>query len=262
MLEDNVVFLKKNYPELYEKVSTADVKNYDDNFIIEQTRNNQKTIKIKRGEGYIYLHSKYDPLREAESVIRKFEEKETIDKNSHVIFYGVGLGYHIDLFTGKYPDISFSVYEPSIEVFNCFLDKFNLKRLPAGGLKDIQCEFGPETADAFLAKLLNKTNKKLIILDLPIYENAFAEQYNDFFNKFNEILKSYRSNMHTNYAFQKRWIINCMINLKGILSTPNIITEKKGAFKNKTAILVAAGPSLNEEIENLKIGRAWCRERV
>ena len=163
MLEDNVVFLKKNYPELYEKINEIDVKNFNDNFIIEQTRNNQETIKVKKGESYIYLHSKYDPMREAETVIRKFEEKETIDENSHVIFYGAGLGYHIELFARKYPDTYFSIYEPSAGVFRHFLDKLNLKKLPVYNLKNIQCEFGPETLDAFLAKLLNKTNKKLIM---------------------------------------------------------------------------------------------------
>ncbi len=250
MLEDNVVFLKKNYPELYEKINNVKILN--DNFIIEQTRNNQETIKVKKEEVYVYLHSKYDPLREAEAVIKKFEEKETIDENSHVIFYGLGLGYHVELFTRKHPNTLFSLYEPSAEVFQHFLDKINLKKLPVENLKNIQCEFEPEAMDFFLAKLLNKTNKKLIIMDLPTYGNVFAERYNKFFSKFNELIKSTRNNMHTNYAFQKRWIINSMKNLKEVLSTPNIVTEKQGCFKNKTAILVAAGPSLNDEIENLR----------
>lgn len=43
-----------------------------------------------------------------------------------------------------------------------------------------------------------------------------------------------------------------MKNLKEVLSTPNIIIEKKGKFKGKTAILVAAGPSLDDEIEHIK----------
>lgn len=252
MLEDNIVFLKKNYPELYEKTEKTKAENFDDNFTIEQTKNNQETIKVKSGEGYVYLHSKYDPLREAETIIKKFEEKENIDENSHVVFYGAGLGYHIGLFIQKYPSTSFSIYEPSVEVFQYFLDKFNFKKCHVENLKNIQCEFDTDIADDFLSKILNKTNKKLIVFDLPIYENVFREKYNYFFSKFNELIKSKRIDLHTNYAHQKNWIINCMKNLKEILSTPNIVTEKQGAFNNKTAILVAAGPSLNEEIENLR----------
>lgn len=252
MLEDNIVFLKKNYPELYEEIEKTEAKNFNSSITIEHTKNNQETIKVKKDERYFYIHSKYDPLREAETIIKRFEEKESIDENSHVIFYGLGLGYHIDLFTQKYPNTSFSLFEPSIGVFEYFLEKINLRKSPFGNLKIIQCEFESETVGVFLAALLNKTNKKLIIMDLPIYENVFEEQYNNFFSKFNELLKGKRSNLHTNYAHQKSWIINCMKNLKEVLSTPNIISEKIGAFKNKTAILAAAGPSLNEEIENLR----------
>lgn len=53
-------------------------------------------------------------------------------------------------------------------------------------------------------------------------------------------------------AFQKRWTINGIMNLSKVLSTPNIIAERKESFKGKTAIIVAAGPSLNYEIENVK----------
>ena len=66
------------------------------------------------------------------------------------------------------------------------------------------------------------------------------------------MLKNKRSGIRTDYAFQERWILNSMKNFKEVLSTPNILLEKKGQFKDKPAILVAAGPSLNEEIENIR----------
>ncbi|HPP32228.1 MAG TPA: DUF115 domain-containing protein, partial [Soehngenia sp.] len=61
-----------------------------------------------------------------------------------------------------------------------------------------------------------------------------------------------RSSILTEYSFQKRWIINSMKNFKHVLNTPNVIVENKGKFKDIPAILVAAGPSLNEEIENIR----------
>jgi len=252
MLTDNIIFLKNNYPKLYEDIENEGACNHKHYIEIENTKNNQKTIKVKKGDKDFYLHSKYDPLREAESIINKLEEKENIDENSHVIFYGLGLGYHIDVFTQRYPNTSFSLYEPSVEVFRHFLENVNLKKLSGDSLEIMQCEFESKYVDIFLSILLNKINKKIIITALPIYENVFEEQYNGFFSKFKELIIGKRINLHTNYAHQKRWIINCMKNLKDILSTPNIVSEKIGVFKDKTAILVAAGPSLNEEIENLR----------
>ncbi len=252
MLTDNILFLKKNHPKLYEEIENTNSCNFQSNITLENTRNNQKTIKVRKDEKDFYLHSKYDPLREAETIINKLEERESIDENSHVIFYGLGLGYHIDAFTQRHPNTSFSLYEPSVEVFQYFLDNINLKKLPNDNLEILLLEHEPNHVDIFLSILFKKINKKIILVDLPIYENVFEEQYKDFFGKFKEFIKSKRGNLHTNYAFQKRWIINSMKNLKEVLSTPNILAEKIGAYKNKTAILVAAGPSLNDEIENLR----------
>jgi hypothetical protein len=252
MLNDNLIFLKKNHPKLYEKMGNTKECSFLSNITLEDTRNNQKTIKISNGEKIFYLHSKYDPLREAETIINKFAERENIDENSHVIFYGLGLGYHIDVFTQRYPNTSFSLYEPSAEVFQLLLDNFNFNKAELINLVNIQCEFDPKEVDFFLDKLLNKTNKKIIIMNLPIYETVFEEQYSNFLRNFKELIRSTRGNLHTNYAFQKRWIKNSMKNLRDVLSTPNILSEKIGAFNNKTAILVAAGPSLNDEIENLR----------
>jgi hypothetical protein len=252
MLTDNILFLKKNYPKLYEEIENSNECNLQSNITLENTRNNKKTIKVRKDEKDFYLHSKYDPLREAESIINKLEERESIDENSHVIFYGLGLGYHIDIFTQRYPNISFSLYEPSVDVFQYFLDNINIKKLSSDNLEILLLEREPKYVDIFLSILFKKINKKIVIVDLPIYENVFNEQYIYFFSRFKELIKSKRSNLHTTYAFQKRWIINSMKNLKEVLSTPNIVTEKIGSYTDKTAILVAAGPSLNEEIENLR----------
>lgn len=250
MLSDNIIFLKKNYPELYEEIENEEIA--QSNITIENTKNNRKTIKVKKGNKDYYLHSKYDPLREAEAIINKLEEKEKIDENSHVIFYGLGLGYHVEVFTKRYPNTSFSLYEPSVNVFQYFLDNINFKKLQLNNIETVQCEYAPIASDIFLSTILNKINKKIIIIDLPIYESVFGEQYSIFFSKFNKRIQGTRGNLHTNYAFQKRWILNSMKNLKNVLSTPNIVSEKIGAFKGKTAIIAAAGPSLNDEIEDLR----------
>ncbi len=52
----------------------------------------KKTIKK------VYLHSKYNPIREGETIVNQYSN---IEDNTTIIFYGVGLGYHIDLFLKK-----------------------------------------------------------------------------------------------------------------------------------------------------------------
>ncbi|MBP1925713.1 hypothetical protein J2Z76_001574 [Sedimentibacter acidaminivorans] len=251
MLADNIIFLKRNHPELYTELKKIEENKAQSNITIENTKNNQKTVKIEKDNGCIYLHSKYNPFREAESIINKLEE-ENVDKDTHVIFYGIGLGYHLDVFIKRYPNTSFSIYEPSIEIFRYFLEEYNIQSSLLRNLEILKCEYKQEILDDFFKVLLKKTDKKIVIMELPIYANVFEEQYSAFLNKYKELIKNKRRSMLANFAYQKRWIINSMKNLRDVLSTPNIIMEKSGEFKGKTAILVAAGPSLNEEIENLR----------
>ncbi|MBC3797062.1 motility associated factor glycosyltransferase family protein [Acetobacterium tundrae] len=251
MLADNIVFLKKNYPTLYEALKNDEDKIKKSSIVLEDTKNNYKTLKMTKGDKTLYLHSKYDPIREAESIIDKLEEREEIDTNSHVIFYGLGLGYHIDAFVRRFPDTTFSLYEPSEEVFEIFLNYKKLKDLPIKKMIAVQCEVNTEAMDDFFNTVLINTDKKTIIMDLPIYQNAFEEQYTQFSNRFMEAIKSKRSLLNTNYSFQNRWILNSVNNFDKVLNTPNILMQDKNNFKNKTAILVSAGPSLDYEIENL-----------
>ncbi|MBC8588311.1 motility associated factor glycosyltransferase family protein [Paratissierella segnis] len=252
MLIDNIVFLKENSPILYEELKKSEENTNESKVILEDTKTSDKTLKIEKDNSMIYLHSKYNPLREAESIIDNLGERENIDEDTYVIFYGIGLGYHINVFAGRYPDVEFSIYEPSIEVFCHFLEYNNLKSNSYRKLDLVQCEYNPKIMEDFFKTIIKKIDKKIIIIDLPSYSSAFKENHEIFFKRFKEVLTNERKSLHTDYAFQKRWIINSMKNLKEVLSTPNIILEKKGEFKGKTAVLVAAGPSLNDEIENIR----------
>ena len=253
MLADNILFLKKNYPDLYDALKKNEETAAQSSITLEDTKSQYKTLRIKQDEKSLYLHSKYDPIREAKAIIDKLEGREDIDDKTHVIFYGLGLGYHIDSFVKRFPNTTFSLYEPSIEVFQYFLSLKNINDFPMKKIHTIQCEVKPEAMDEFFNNLLNSSDEKMVIMDLPIYHNAFEDQFNQFSNRFLEVIKTKRSSLNTNYAFKKRWVYNSAVNFKEVLATPNIIMENNGAFKGKTAILVSAGPSLDYEIENLKL---------
>lgn len=252
MLADNIVYLRKENPILYEALIKKAEDKSEPTVILEDTKNNKKTLIIKKNEKLLYLHSKYDPIREAELIIDMLEEKEEIFEDTHVIFYGLGLGYHVDAFLKRYPKNEFSIYEPSMEVLMHYLDQTPLKSLPLKRLKNIQCECDESKLNVFFKTFITGGNKKHIICDLPPYQKIFGEEYQLFLNKFRDEIKSMRSSIHTNYAFKKRWIFNSVKNFKEVLGSPNILMENNAVFKGQKAILVSAGPSLDFEIENLK----------
>jgi hypothetical protein len=247
ILTENINILKELNPKVWDGL-----KQYEDEknralFQMEETMKGHETLAINKDARKIYLHSKYDPIREANTILNSYGD---MDENSSIIFYGTGLGYHIRLILERYPNIKYYIYEPIPELMYNFLSHINLKAFYKSSLMGISMEgyFNIEGLSRFID--LNKDN--IVIAELPSHKQNFPEEFNKFNEMFLELIKSKRTQLATNYSFQKRWIINSMKNLGEVLSTPNILIEKKGEFKNRPAILVAAGPSLNEEIENIK----------
>ena len=247
ILVDNINILKEVYPEIWDKLKLFE--NEENRLIsgIEETRKGDKTLSINKDDNKIYLHSKYNPLRETEIIIESYKD---IDENTSIIFYGTGLGYHIKLILDKYPNIKYYIYEPIPELMYRFLSNINLSNMKKGRLMGLNIGF--EGIESSLSRFIDVNRNNMQIVELPSHKQNFLDEYKRFNEIFSNIIKNKRSSLATNYSFQKRWIINSMKNFVEVLSTPNIIIEKKGEFKNKPAILVAAGPSLNEEIENLR----------
>ena len=134
LLIDNINILKKAYPSIWDKIEDWE-DSIDANLIrLEETRNGDKTLFIDKDGKKTYIHSKYNPLREAESII---EEYNKIKDSTTVIFYGTGLGYHIDLFLEKHPNINYYIYEPVPELLCQYLSNKPLKKLPGKNLKNI-----------------------------------------------------------------------------------------------------------------------------
>lgn len=253
MLADNIVFLREAHPAVYQAVKAWEKMNQAPKVFVETAKDGNLTLKYVGDEQSLYVHSKYNPIREAQAIVDKFAEDQDMDEHTHVVFYGIGLGYHIDYFILRYPLVSYTIIEPSAEILACYLDRKSLKKSLNKKLLMLQCG---NQADALYAKVMQSKEKGLLICELPAYPQIFKAEYAGFLSEFKRIIKEQRSSLHTNYAFKKRWIINSINNFKVVLQTPNILLENHDFAKGKSALLVAAGPSLDLEIEYLKIIKA------
>lgn len=249
LLVDNINILKNIYPYTFDRIKSLEETMDKKLLRVEETRKGDKTLSVVKKGKKTHIHSRYNPIREAEAIIEEYKE---IEEGTTVIFYGTGLGYHIDLFLEKYPDVNYYIYEPVPEMLYTYLSSKSIKDLPGKNLKNIVLGNNREETLKFLNSLIDKNRGNVLLIELPIHKQIFNRQYKDFLELFKTIIKDKRSGIHTNYAFQERWILNSMKNFKEVLNTPNILLEKKDQFKDKPAILVAAGPSLNEEIENIR----------
>jgi len=249
MLADNIRLLKKKYPDLYQRVRKWEEGINKPLFLVEQAKDGNDTLKYQNGDQTVYMNSKYKPIREAELIVDQILENEVITSETHMVFYGIGLGYHIDYFTKRYTEASFSIIEPSIEIFSLFLDRKSLKDLQLKRLVSLECG---NNMQSFYNDLNQSKEKRFVICELPVYAKVFNQMYTKFLYDFKKFIKEQLSSISVNYTFKKRWIINSVNNLKEVLLTPNILMENKDMFKEKTVLLVAAGPSLDYEIDSLR----------
>lgn len=249
MLVDNITFLRQRFPNVREKLKKFDGQPLEQIKIVD-SKVGLPTIQVTNEKKSIFLHSKYDPVKEAERFIKQFEDVESY---KHILFYGIGFGYHIEKFLEMYPEVSFSIYEPSEEVMYAFLETILLKKSIIQKAQFLEVQSLETDLQIFLKNVLATIDGNVLIVTLPSYENGFKEECTKFYEQFKELTRNHHSNVLTDFSYEKRWVINSMLNFKYILDTPNILHDvDKEKFKDKPAIMVAAGPSLSEEVENLR----------
>lgn len=245
ILVENINYLRKHYPAIREELKALEEAE-NKTFQIEETRKGDKTLSYTKEDKKTYFHSKYDPLKEAQILAEEYQNLE----GKTIVFYGTGLGYHIDLIVKANPASHLYIFEPIPELLEAFLSAQDLSRTDYKNLKNLVLGIAGIIPE--LEEMLNLNREEIAIVELPAHRALYPNEYKAFAKGLEIISRSKRSSLTTNHAYQKRWIINSMKNFKEVLSSPNILIEKKGAFEGKPALLVAAGPSLNEEIENIR----------
>ncbi|CAN7157888.1 motility associated factor glycosyltransferase family protein [Paenibacillus sp. LjRoot56] len=251
ILIDNVQFLRQRYAQLWGNVSQLDKVISNMPYEVSTTKSGLSNLQVTKEGKAQYIHSQYDPFKEAERFIDQFLPDE-VEEFEHIFFYGVGMGYHIEQFMERYPDRNFSLYEPDAFLFYHYLSQRNLDVLPLHRLKNIFVEFTPEFLHHSLNEFVNGAKERVMLVVLPSYERIYKEQYERFTTEFRNMVLNKRSSLQVNIAFEKRWTINSIANLPYLMESANIIQSKKSYFHNKPVLLVSAGPSLQEEIEHIR----------
>lgn len=251
MLIDNILFLRERYPSIRTYFSDHESDLKLEQFETIDSRAGSKTLRYHPEDGKpLMVHSSYDPMREAERIIASHEEK--ITDNTHVFFYGVGLGYHVEKFLEQYPNHSYSLYEPIPEMFFQMSKEKDLNQIITKDMKQLYIDKHDEETSSYLDEFrTNNQNVHLIIL--PSYQNIAEKKYERFQKEIKDTIRNLRLNFHTDARFQKRWVMNSIINFETVLNTPNVLRDiDRSEFEGKPAMIVAAGPSLAEDIEHIR----------
>lgn len=217
-------------------------------FEVLQAKNGENTLTITKDSQVLSYHSRYNPTQEAQAFLKKMINEQT----NYVLFIGIGLGYVIKELDEHYPHITYSIYEPDESIMQCFLSTFDLSKVK---LKNIDEMFSHPNQIANLEKFylkLAEQNAQVIVT--PVAQKIYEEEIKTLISNFKNYLEQQKSSTITDLCFQTRWTINSIVNFAENLQTPNFFKHADlTAFRDKPALIVAAGPSLDEEIENIRL---------
>lgn len=248
ILENNLNFLKRNFPHVNSVLDKYVSLERKKDISPEYSRDGSLNFRVVDGDRKLFLHSKYNPLNEAEALISGVDGS----KCDTMVILGFGLGYHVDVICGRFGDKNKIVLEPDPELFlEIIKHKDITKTLSRKNLRLILLETW-ETA----AKELVTLNRLGLIyylefMALPYYQQMYKEYWNKVQEEYVKAMRLHNVNVRTLIASVKNWVENIFNNMNNISKGADL-KDFYGKTENIPAIIVSAGPSLNKNISLLK----------
>jgi len=246
----NYEWLSRYFPDLMPSIQPYRNEPLLEDFRLQDTLSGSPTLSIRDGERWVYMHSKYNPLAEAESIRQKYREQ--IETAEHLVFFGLGLGYHVEEIMKHYPDKTCSIYEPNPYIFLRFLESRSLTHFPIHQVVCLLFNNPKFSLTNFMQSVYTDAGTDCTIITTPVYERLFRQELDHLYKAQIEALEIVKMNKLTTIIYRKRWLMNSLKNLNVTIRSPNILRDMKHVFKGKPIVIAAAGPSLIEDIETLR----------
>ena len=192
-----------------------------------------------------------DPRKAVQEMFKK-NIKSEMGPNDIIITFGIGLCYLLDEVFNTYPSRIF-VYEPDINILHFVLNNVDISEHLSSGRVYIT-----DNLDDLIKELSSKymTKDKVEVIYLQNYAVVKSQELLELTQKVYETCKSKTVDINTITRYSKKWLYNSINNIKEI-NTKDVykLSDLEEKFINQTAIILAAGPSLNENIEKIKANR-------
>lgn len=204
---------------------------------IEISKTGLKIPKFKSGK---LIHSKYDPEREAINLVNN------IDENSFYLVTGIGAGFFIKKLMEKYPNSKIVAIENSQDDID-FLEK-HFQIISQLKMNNVIITTTENLYNSLLQNYIPSIYPSFKLIEYRSWILENQDIFEKIQNITSEALKNIAQDFSTQAHFGKIWQRNIINNLKQISSDTEIIFPKE-----KIAVVVAAGPSLDKKI-------AWIKE--
>ncbi|MBQ9149982.1 motility associated factor glycosyltransferase family protein [bacterium] len=238
VLSENIEQIKQYDINLANKILMCDLEK--SNIQLAQNENQEYNLIFNS----IPLHSTLSAIEEAKKIAQNVQNKK--NHNAIRIVYGLGLGYLPDEFSRSIGG-KIIIYEPNIQILKFV---FSIAKIDAMNKENVILCSNKKDLQTHIQNLANE-NTELTISFLNSYKSFCLDDIKLTLECAQKIQGEMTANKNTFLRKAPRVFCHTLYNLKHIFSNPNIV-DLKDIYKNKTAIILCAGPSLKENIETIK----------
>ncbi|HPQ54057.1 MAG TPA: DUF115 domain-containing protein [Spirochaetota bacterium] len=208
-------------------------------YILQDTKSGHKTLLYNNGRE-IRIHSKYDPVMEAERSAEAFDP----GRADTIVVCGLGLGYHAAALAARFPDSIIIVIEKEREVIEL------ARAVHPSLLETIYTIQSPGDLDNIFEELdLTGFTGSAVYYHRPSY-TLHKDFYDGIIAETGRYISSKLSDLLTRFEFEEKWIENIFSNIQS-LYTSIPVQSLFGKFKGYPGIIVSAGPSLKNNVAGL-----------
>lgn len=232
----NISLFKGRFLELYKIIEKSLGKLPENIEIISCKADSSKQTAKYNNQ---FLHSAYNPEREAEKLLQSELSKN--QSGDVLVFYGFGLGYLPLEAARKYKNKTLVLVEPSVEWLSLAFSSLDFSEI----FLQNNLIFCIEANIQGVLKLLENLGlKNCVFIKNPIFQEHNKKYFQDLESLIQRNIQKDSINTRTLKVFSKLWFSNMSKNLFQL-------AEKEGisVFENKAtdlpAILIGAGPSLD-----------------
>ncbi len=245
MFYNNIKALEKVNKKLANKITKIS---------LETCSKDLSAIKNENGEYILVKNEKYiddtpSPNEAAEKIYLE-QIKKASSRHDFILIFGLGLGNLLDYVHTK-SITSLILYEPDLNILRFTFEYVDLTKYFVDGRLYITDN---------ITDCINYISEKYLIDDkiefvyLKNYLLMHTSEFTALTEKIFETCQSKIIDLNTIKKLSKYWIKNIILNATSDSETyPVNILEN--SFKNKTALILGAGPSLKDNIEKIKTNR-------
>lgn len=254
IFDKNIEALKEKYKDKFEVLKDYNVK--EDKVFVDESMAGEKILAVKQDGHMYYLNSRY---RDVDFISNWIKTYDTIKYKEVFIIFGLSNFLSVKELIKKIGDNNaILLYEPDIDIF---YNAIHITDISDAVKRDnvILCVNGmnDECLKEFLLFLVDYDNMKLMnYVCMPNYSSVYGNEWKEVISDIKTRCEGVVAVRNTFIKYGKEFINNQLDNCKDIIyhntlnQVKDILREKN--IENIPAIIVAAGPSLNKNIKDLK----------